>query len=172
MSADYQATNEWHIYGSLGLLESDVNQLLFEADDPDTPGDQSIDLAGNDLARSPSVSFTLGTSYEHESGLFGSISLSYQSSYESDIFNLGPDDLLNGLTERTEASTLVNARLGYEFGSVTVTIFGTNLLDDNDPETIQLAGADALRTPGSLSNVSSFTLRQPRSIGISLDASF
>ena len=172
LSADYQATDEWNIYGSLGLLESDINQLLFEADDPDTPGDQSIDLAGNELERSPSVSFTLGTSYEHDSGLFGSVSVSYQSSYESDIFNLGPEDLLNGLTERTEASTLVNARLGYAFGNFTLTAFGTNLLDDNDPETIQLAGADALQTPGSLSNVSSFTLRQPRSFGISVDASF
>ena len=172
VSADYRATNEWSVYGSLGFLESDIDRLLFEADDPDTPGDQSIDLAGNELERSPSVSFTLGTSYQNDDGLFGSVSVSYQSSYESDIFNLGPEDLLNGLTERTEASTLVNARLGYEFGNFTVTVFGTNLLDDNDPETIQLAGAEALQTPGSLSSVSSFTLRQPRSVGISVDASF
>ena len=154
----------------MGLLESDVNELLFEADDPDTPGDQSIDLAGNDLARSPTVSFTLGTSYEHDSGLFGSISLSYQSSYESDIFNLGQDELLNGLTERTKPSTLVNARVGYEIGKFTITAFVTNLLNDSDPETTNLGSSDALLVPGTLLDVSRFTMRQPQSFGVSLDA--
>ncbi|MEM8987098.1 MAG: TonB-dependent receptor, partial [Pseudomonadota bacterium] len=173
LSADYQATADWNIYGSIGLLESDINEFEFQADDPSTTTiDESIDLSGNDLSRSPNVSFTLGASYDHESGLFGSISLNYQSSYDSNIFNLGPDELLNGLTERTEPSTLVNARLGYEIGNFTLTAFVTNLLDDNDPESITLGGANALRVPGTLSDVSSFTLRQPRSFGVSLDASF
>ncbi|MEM8988690.1 MAG: TonB-dependent receptor, partial [Pseudomonadota bacterium] len=72
LSADYQATADWNIYGSIGLLESDINEFEFQADDPSTKTiDESIDLSGNDLSRSPNVSFTLGASYDHESGLFG-----------------------------------------------------------------------------------------------------
>ncbi|MEM9668743.1 MAG: TonB-dependent receptor [Pseudomonadota bacterium] len=172
LSADYQATRNLNIYGSLGLLETDVDEFLFEADDPDEPGDQSIDLAGNDLDRSPNVSFTIGTDYAHESGLFGNISLNYQSSYESDIFNLGPDELLDGLTERIGPSVLVNARFGYEYRNFVFTVFATNLLGEDEPELVNLAATNALRTPGDLAPVQSFTLRQPQTFGISLDASF
>lgn len=173
LSADYQATKEWNLYGSLGLLESDINEFEFQADsDPNDGVDDAISLSGNDLSRSPNVSFTVGTSYDHASGLFGSISLNYRSSYDSSIFNLGPDELLNGLTQRTEPSTLLNARIGYDIGNFTITAFVTNLLDDNDPESRTLGGSGALRVPGTLLDVSSFSLRQPRSFGVSLDASF
>ena len=173
LSADYKATENWNIYTSIGLLESDVSEFILQEDDPATPDEnEEVDLGGNDLARSPAISFTIGTSYQHSSGLFGSISLNYQSPYESDIFNLGPDELGEGLTERTEPMTLVNARIGYDIGAFTITGFVTNLLDDNDPELINIGASEALINPGTLNRISSATLRQPRSFGISIDAAF
>ncbi|MEM6536757.1 MAG: TonB-dependent receptor [Pseudomonadota bacterium] len=163
LSADYKVTDDWDVYTSVGLLESNVDEFLFS---------DELDLEGNDLSRSPAVSFTIGTSYEHSSGVFGSVSLNYQAPYESDIFNLRPADLGPELTERTEATTLVNARVGYEVGPFTLTAFVTNLLDDNDPELINIGASAALTDPGTLNRVSSFTLRQPRSFGVSIDASF
>ncbi|MEM6536753.1 MAG: TonB-dependent receptor [Pseudomonadota bacterium] len=173
LSANYKATLDWTIYSSLGLLETDIDEFIFEADDPDTTDvDETIDLAGNDLSRSPAVSFTIGTNYEHESGFFGSISLNYQSPYESSLFNLGPEELLNGLTTRTQPTTLVNGRVGYDVGPFTITAFVTNLLDDNDPEVIVIGGPPALLEPGSIGPVSNFVLRQPRTFGVSIDANF
>ena len=172
MSADYQATPDWNLYGSLGLLETDVSEFILQEDDPDTPEDETIDLAGNDLSQSPAISFTVGTSYRHDSGLFGSFSLNYRSSAESNILNLGPDDLLNGLTERIEPATLVNARIGYEIGNFRLTAFATNLLDDGDPISSVLGTEGTLTTPGALTPFPQFRLRQPRTVGISLDMAF
>lgn len=172
LSADYQATPNWNIYGSLGLLETDVREFILQEDDPDTPEDETIDLAGNDLEQSPAVSFTLGTSYRHDSGLFGSISLNYRSSAESEILNLGPEELLNGLTERVEPAALMNARVGYEIGNFRLTAFATNLLNENDPENIRLGTSDTVITPGVLAPFPQFVARQPRTFGISLDAAF
>lgn len=178
LSADYQATPNWNIYGSLGLLETDVREFVLAEeieDNPDTPENEAqgeINLAGNDLEQSPAVSFTLGTSYRHDSGLFGSISLNYRSSAESDILNLGPEELLNGLTERVEPSALMNARVGYEIGNFRLTAFATNLLNENDPENIRLGTSATLITPGAPAPFPQFVARQPRTFGVSLDASF
>ncbi|MEM1140980.1 MAG: TonB-dependent receptor [Pseudomonadota bacterium] len=181
LSADYHLTNEWNVYASVGLLETDIEELVLREDNPDTPDvDETIDLAGNELGRSPNLTFTVGMSYAHESGFFGSASLNYRSAYETDFLNLGPEDLDvddagNPLTERVDEATLVNARLGYEFNRFTLSVFGTNLLDEDNPESINIGNAGALFTPPTdtaINEVQSYVLRQPRTLGVSLDAAF
>lgn len=174
VSLDFRATSEWRIYGSLGLLDTRVDDFVFAQDDPATPENEFLDLTGNELERSPNVSFSIGSNYNHDSGFFVSASLSYKSSYYSDIFNLGSNDLGNGFTERVGAAALVNARIGYEIDEfLTITGFVTNLFDENSPENINVGAADAARGLDDVTdNILSFNLRQPQTFGIIMDAKF
>ncbi|MEM6899968.1 MAG: TonB-dependent receptor, partial [Pseudomonadota bacterium] len=60
LSGDFRVTDDWRIYGSVGLLETDIDSFILVEDNPATAEDETVDLAGNELERSPNVSFTIG----------------------------------------------------------------------------------------------------------------
>ncbi|MEM1113629.1 MAG: TonB-dependent receptor [Pseudomonadota bacterium] len=167
LSGDYAVTESLSFYGTLGLLETNIDEFIYNAST-----EPPIDLEGNELDRSPQVSTTVGVTYRGESGLFGTASLNYRSSAESDIFNLGPDELGDGLSEEIGSSYLLNGQLGYQFGRFTATLFVINALDEDEPEVINLAGPPRPGGEPSFARQPSFILRQPRTYGASLDAVF
>ncbi|MEM9054754.1 MAG: TonB-dependent receptor [Pseudomonadota bacterium] len=173
VSFDYEASENWDIYGSLALKDTEFDTFLFREDDPSTPTvNEELDLAGNELDRAENVSFTLGSSYIHESGVFGSASLSYKSEYWSDIFNLGIDDLDGGLTERIDAAAILNARIGYRYNNAVLSLIVQNLTDEDSPEQVNYAGAGILNGTAGYSNQAGVTIRQPRTVSVSLDVAF
>ncbi|MEM8562841.1 MAG: TonB-dependent receptor [Pseudomonadota bacterium] len=174
LSASFAATPEFSITAGLGLLESRVDDYVFQPDDPGTPENELLDLAGNELGRSPKRSLDLGAYYDSQNGFFAGASLSYQSSYYADIFNLDESDLGSGLTEKVDAAAIVNAQVGFSFpNAITITAYVNNLLDEDSPESINIGAADAALGLDDLSdNVFSYTIRQPRTFGVTVDARF
>lgn len=174
LMVQYKATSNFDFFGSLGLLETRVDEFLFFPNDPDTDEDESLDLAGNELSRSPAVTFNLGANYEDSSGVFANASVNYQSSYFSDIFNLSEAELGDGLTERVEAAAIFNVNIGYEFANrFTVRAYANNLFNVTSPQNINISASRAARGLDDVSdNVRQFNLRPPQTFGISIDATF
>ncbi|MEM1411895.1 MAG: TonB-dependent receptor [Pseudomonadota bacterium] len=167
LSADFLLNSEWELFANLGLQETSIDEFPF-----DDFGDTPINLAGNELPQAPSVTGTAGVVYENEHGVFGSASLNYRSSAESDIFNLGPEELGPGLTERLDSSTVVNAQVGYRFKQFQLTAYVTNVFDEDAPENINLASAGIFATPPVYALQGLYTLRPPRVVGLTLDMVF
>lgn len=167
LSSNYRLSDDWNFYGNVGLLKTHVDEFLYSA-----LTDPPIDLEGNDLGLAPSASMTLGVSFGQSSGLFGNASLNYRDSSWSDVFNLGPKELGNGLTERVGSVYLVNASIGYRFNDLTATVFATNLLDEDEPESIDLASPGILNGTGGFRALPQYTMRQPQTFGVSLDYAF
>ena len=172
LSFDYRASDNWDVYGSLALKETEFDEFLFQEDDPDTALDETIDLTGNELDRAENVSFTLGTSYTHDNGLFGSAAVSYKSSYFSDIFNLDDNILPGGLTEKIDAAAVVNGRIGYRWDGGDISIVGQNLFDEDTPEIVNFASSGFLNGSSGLSTETSATVRQPRTLSVVLSVEF
>ncbi|MEM7663169.1 MAG: TonB-dependent receptor [Pseudomonadota bacterium] len=151
LSFDYQPTDELNFYGSLGLLDTEFTEFPFAPEDPESP---FFNLNGNSGALAPNVTFTVGGSYNHNSGLFVDGSLNFTGSAETGVENLDSELLLDpnipvintgdfinvptdfdrsvlaGLEERTDSRTIVNVRLGYKHENFTFSIFANNLFDD------------------------------------------
>ncbi|MEM8661234.1 MAG: TonB-dependent receptor [Pseudomonadota bacterium] len=164
---DFRATEHWSVYGNIGLLETNIDEFIY-----DEFADPPVDLAGNELNRSPAVSMTLGVDYDGDSGLFGSASLNYRSSYWSDIFNFGSSELGEGLTERVDSAYVLNARLGYRFEHVSIIGFVTNLLDEDEPEEIDIANLRAFSGNAGFRSQVRLSMRQPRTFGMMVEAGF
>ncbi|MEO0438787.1 MAG: TonB-dependent receptor [Pseudomonadota bacterium] len=166
LSSNYRASETLSIYANLGFLETSVDDFIFTEE-----SDPPLNLAGNELGRSPSTSITLGLNYSAGNGFFAGASANYRSSFYADILNLDADDLGPGFSERLGSSLMVNARAGYRFSGVTITGYVTNVLDEDEPENVSLAG---LANSGEvqLSDRPFFNMRQPRAFGASLDFAF
>ncbi|MEM6413226.1 MAG: TonB-dependent receptor [Pseudomonadota bacterium] len=171
LSADYKVADGFDIYGSLGLLDAEFDDFPFAVEFPGSPFEN---LAGNELPNAPTVSFTVGGSYEHPSGFFTDASLNYTGRRQSfrNVENLGPTELGPGLDEEVDPRSILNARIGYEIDRFTVFVFGTNLLNETDPTSIDLANVNA--TTGELNFFGGgfFEFAEPRVFGVGLDFRF
>ncbi|MEO0435923.1 MAG: TonB-dependent receptor [Pseudomonadota bacterium] len=164
MSFEFAATAELELFGSLGLLDATFDDFPFAA-----PGLPFDNLAGNNLPRSPSTSFSLGANYLHGSGFFANATLSYAGPQDSTITNFDESDLGPGLTERVGSRTLVNARVGYKGQNFMLQIYATNLLDEDQLASNFLAnvGPDTgniVYRPAPLANVLA-----PQAVGLGID---
>ncbi|MEM1112749.1 MAG: TonB-dependent receptor [Pseudomonadota bacterium] len=167
LSSDYRVSETWAIYGTLGLLETDIDEFLFNAFT-----DPPVDLAGNELDGAPPVTFTVGISYERPQGVFGGISLNYRDASWSDVFNLGETELGDGISEEIDEAYLMNARLGYRYKGFTLTGFATNLLDEDAPESLNFADGGVLNGTGGFRATGEYNMRQPRTLGASIEYMF
>ncbi|RMB11875.1 TonB-dependent receptor domain-containing protein [Eilatimonas milleporae] len=170
LSANYEATENLSLYGSLGLLRTEFDEFPLSL-----ASDAEADLSGNEFENAPNVSFSLGANYRHRSGFFSDVSLNYQGDAESTVFNFGSEDLGSDFTERVEDAAIVNARLGYRMDHFTLTVFATNLFDADQPTNILIANQNtAFGTTGDNRFLSrpGFTLRQPQTFGVSIDLEF
>ncbi|MEM9421784.1 MAG: TonB-dependent receptor [Pseudomonadota bacterium] len=173
LMGDYQPTDELNLFVTLGLLESEFDNFPLGGGSGSSAAPE-INLAGNELPAAANVSYTVGTSYDHQSGMFGNVSYSYRGSAESDIFNLDPDELGDGLTERVDPHEDLRVSFGYRTDRYTIRAYGSNLLNDTSPSFISLADSNVLlpRAPDAdvpFNERPSYGLRQPRSFGIMID---
>lgn len=116
LEAQYGFEFGLRLYGSLGLLKTELGDFPFE----DCP-DQRCD--GNQYGEAPEVTASFGGDYRHSSGVFGSIATSYTGEFYKGIIN--SDDLEVG------SSVVVDAKIGYDFGLFQVSAYANNLLDEN-----------------------------------------
>ncbi|MEM0952599.1 MAG: TonB-dependent receptor [Pseudomonadota bacterium] len=174
LSMNYAATSDLSVFASVGLLETNVDEFLFQFDNPDTPDNEFIDLSGNELERSPPLSFNVGVNYRAPGGFFAGASVAYQDEYYSSVFNVDEELLGNGLTEEIDAAAIVNAQVGYAFSDrLTLTAYATNLFDEGSSQDTFINGLLSLLGDNDLSdNILFYRIRQPQTFGITVDLQF
>ena len=107
---DWQATTNWKVFGSLGLLKTKVEG---------TPLNSNFVMSGRDQAHAPSYQYNVGTQYRNQSGLFARIDVTgVDAFYFDNVHNFKSDNY-----------TLTNARIGYEIDNWEVYLWGKNLFD-------------------------------------------
>lgn len=99
------------VFGTLGLLKTEIDKFSASVED----------LAGNDFARAPNVTATLGALYHHPSGF----SIGFDGRYVSDYFS----DDLNEPVDEVDAFFVFNAQAAYEFTHFRVFAFANNIFD-------------------------------------------
>jgi outer membrane receptor protein involved in Fe transport len=112
--------NGWQAYGALGLLQTEIKDLSSSL----CSRTNSI-CDGNEFPEAPELTFSLGATYNHESGLFASADANVTSSYFSNgSIDNKPQELIGG-------RYLANVRVGYRFENFKATAFIDNLFDRN-----------------------------------------
>lgn len=166
LSADFSAAEGLNFFGSLGLLNAEFRDFPFAVGESDFEN-----LAGNDLANAPSLSFTVGGSYAHISGVFADTSLNYTGTRQPtrNIENLGETEFGLGVTEELDALSVLNARIGYKGDRFTAYVFGTNLLDSNNAINKDFGGINPTTDDLIFLTDPFFVLTRPRLIGVGLD---
>ncbi|MEM8985032.1 MAG: hypothetical protein AAGC71_18630, partial [Pseudomonadota bacterium] len=176
------------MFATVGLLETEFDDFPFAVDangNPSNPTDPSFaNLAGNAFSGAPGVTFTIGTDWGGDTGLFGYASLSYTGEVESSVLNIDNADLRQALTaigadpdlaqdfaSRGEERFDLTGRFGWRQEGFQVYVFGSNLLDGDRFTSQGFANVGAqtgvvnLQTPN-------FIVQAPRTIGFGVEANF
>jgi len=144
------ANESLSFYGSLALMASDID--AFTLSNGNTGG-------GRTLANTPSYSWSLGTRYSHESGIFATLDLTGRNDYFES----------NNHSEKRDAFTNVNASIGYTRNSWTVSLWARNLLDERYAQRVFFFGND----PGTGFAPTRYeSLAPPRQIGMTISREF
>ncbi|MEM0911749.1 MAG: TonB-dependent receptor [Pseudomonadota bacterium] len=167
MVLEYQINNEWEVFATLGLLETEVKDFPFAVNgdgspvNPDNP--EFANLAGNEFPFSPGWEASAGFSYQSHNW-FSSFNVNASDKQYSDILNLD--------SGRTDSIFLANANVGYDFGNYRVLIYANNLFDEQAITSSQIEQVTADTGVISNQNQASFNILRPRIVGIQFDASF
>ncbi|MEM6914418.1 MAG: TonB-dependent receptor, partial [Pseudomonadota bacterium] len=170
LSLTYEVSSAIDVFADFALLETEFVDFPFAVDDPVSrnplPGAPGFEnLAGNSFAQAPNTSATLGASYD-DGSFFGSATVNYSDGVFSDFTNLEPD--------RTDSYILTNARLGYRFGRMRISVFAENLFNE---EFISTQNTQAVNiTNGFVSvgggGVALAFISPPRTLGAEFEVSF
>lgn len=110
-SFDWQAAANWKLYGSLGLIKTEV----------DGTSTNYYVVSGREQAHAPSYQLNLGFKYRNPTGFFAQADVTaVDSFYFDNVHNF-----------QSDAYELVNARLGYETDDYEIYLWGKNLTDKN-----------------------------------------
>ena len=108
---NWQANSAWNIYGTLGLLRTEV---------VGTPVNSSFTMSGRDQAHAPSYQFNLGAKYRAATGFYAQADVTGMNSFNFD----------NTHNFTSDPYRIVNARLGYETEAYEVYLWGKNIADE------------------------------------------
>ncbi|GAA5217881.1 TonB-dependent receptor [Corallincola platygyrae] len=115
LDANWQATSNLVVYGTLGLLDTEFDDYTVDQID----GSQ-LDLTGRSLAHAPNYQFSFGTTWRGDSGFF--VNLNVRGSdgfYYSDSHD-----------QKADSYELLNASIGYEEANWALYAWGKNLTDE------------------------------------------
>ena len=187
--ADYHVNDNTNVFLTVGLLETEFDDFPFAVDadgNPSNPDDpQFANLAGNSFPGAADISFTIGANWEGDNGFFANADFTLIGESESAVQNidnndiraaftdLGLDpDLASNQTTTSDTRTSLSARFGWSNDSMSLYVFGTNLLDEDSIATQTIANVGAEDGTLDFRNQPSFTLQQPRTIGAGVEFSF
>lgn len=151
VEARYDFGNGLTVFGAVGLLKTEFKTL----DDVICDGGS---CAGNEFPEAPNLTFALGGTYKHHSGVFVSASANYTGDYYStgDINNLAAYEIENRF--------LVNGKVGYEQQGMTISVFADNIFDEQ-----YLTGFSSDGYPGTPVEAS---IGDGRTVGVEVKAKF
>lgn len=142
-AADFQATDQLRIFGSLGLIESEFTSFPL-----------SPDIEGNELQEAPDTTLSLGVSYDVTPEFNVGIDVNYTAGYFSNFAN---DEEL-----AVPSRTITNINASYELREgVEIYSFVTNVFDERSPTF--LFGSGASRAGG---------VSEPRQVGFGARVKF
>ncbi|MGA0934157.1 MAG: TonB-dependent receptor [Pseudohongiellaceae bacterium] len=112
VSAQWQSTDHWSLYGNLGLLDADYEDFI------NSNGDN---LDGRQQAHAPDYQYTLGMVYDFDANLSLDVNVQGRDAfYFSDSHDA-----------RSDSYALLNASLRYQRDAMTLTLWGRNLTDED-----------------------------------------
>ena len=107
---NWQANQNWNYFGSLGLLETDVDGTSF---------DQTFVISGREQPHAPNYQFNLGTQYRSASGFYSRFDITGVDSFNFDTVH----------ESASQSYTVSNARIGYEGNKWEIYLWAKNLFD-------------------------------------------
>ncbi|MEM9314200.1 MAG: TonB-dependent receptor [Pseudomonadota bacterium] len=143
VEALWRPTRQLSLYGSLGMLETELGTFLFQGDN----------LIGNEFPGAQPVSASFGGTWSHPSGFVATLDTIYTGSFFGNLQNIGP---------KTDDYFISNARVGYKAASYSVFVYGQNLFDEDYGVSIDPT------VEGDLA----VGVGQPRSFGVILELTF
>ena len=108
-SAVWQLSNAWQLHGSLGLLDSKIDDWAVRPE-----------VEGRELAHAPPYTLNLGASWAGMAGWFARVDVNAVGAY---FFDISHD-------QKSEAYEVVNLRLGKEWSDWAVSLWGRNIFDE------------------------------------------
>lgn len=116
LEARWQVSDQLALFASLGLLQTQLGELLILDVDTGLPVDQS----GRDQAHAPSYQYNLGMTY----AVLPSLSLTVQVDGKDKFYFSDSHD------QQSDSYELLHATLAYERDDLSVSLWGRNLLDE------------------------------------------
>lgn len=114
---DHRLTDAWSLNGSAGLQRATARSFSTTAFGP--LGLTPVDYSDNQLPYAPEATYSLGVSYDQDDW-FGSLSINGTSAYYFDAAN----------TLEQSAFATVDASVGWRKDNITMTLWATNLFDE------------------------------------------
>lgn len=115
LEVSYFLTENLTIDSTLGYLRATYNNYSYS----DKYG-SLVDISGRELAHSPKYTYSLGATYQTDSGLFANINLTGKDGfYFSDSHS-----------EQSNSANLLNAKLGYKQDDWSISLWAKNLTDE------------------------------------------
>ncbi|MBZ6378537.1 hypothetical protein B5C34_12380 [Pacificimonas flava] len=146
LEAQHHVNASFDWYASVGHVQTEFDEFTVD------PNEGAVtDLSDTEFAYAPDWTLAAGANFR--SGNFvGNINASYRSSVYSTTG-------VNQVQQRLDERTVVNARIGYDFGDAMLYVFANNLLDE-----------DYIQYLNPVYNVA--VVGDPRIVGIGLEVGF
>ncbi|MEM9027943.1 MAG: TonB-dependent receptor [Pseudomonadota bacterium] len=120
LEGKYDFANGLKIFGSLGLVKTEIREL----ENDNLCADNGGDCSGNEFPEAPNVTLSFGGIYRHDSGLFVSADVNYTGAYYS------TGDLNNSSELEVENFTIVNTKFGFQNANFYAAAYVKNLFDE------------------------------------------
>lgn len=144
----WQPSEAWQFYTNMGLLKAEFEDFM-------TP---QVDLSGRRQAHAPDYTIALGGLYRHPSGYFARLDITVRDEFYFDVSH----------DQRSFATELVNARIGFDADRWSAQIWARNLLDEHYPVRGFYFGNEPPNFPDKLY----LRFGDPRQIGVTFDMRF
>ena len=172
----YYPSSNMKLTAGLGYAKSEFTSFLYpnpryNPNDPTSTQPQHIDLTGRSFSDAPTWTANVAMNYDFDSGAFFNINANYQ---DDSVAVLNPCQTLRGLActagvdPKNDARTLVNAQLGYDFGSFKIRLDVKNLLNE---DYINVYFNDAAETQNG-ADFSQHQIGRTRQFSLTLQAEF
>jgi iron complex outermembrane receptor protein len=138
----------WQFYANVGLLKAEFDDFV-------TP---QVDLSGRRQAHAPDYTLALGGLYRHPGGYFARLDFTARDEFYFDVSH----------DQKSFATELINARIGYDTDRWSAQLWARNLLDEHYP----VRGFYFGNEPPNFPNELYLRFGDPRQIGITFDVRF
>ena len=163
LEAFYQLSTEFELSASVGQAKTEFTDFVITIPTNSTP--TIFNLTGRSFADAPEWTGNLAATYSGDNGIFANISTNYANSSSANVnpYDEGRLEGDVGFDLDNDSRTVVNMKMGYEWGSIGLYLIGKNILDKE-----YVSGAAF----GSTRRVIRHSLGTPRQISLSLQGTF